>query len=75
MEEKSAIHNEIRMSVGRSMGLFYADEGLIGPQDPEWLQEILSIFIGLFHRVGLMANIAKYNTMACQSRAILTRMS
>ena len=45
------------------MGVFYANEGMIGSWDPEWLQGAINILIGLFIRVGIMANVAKSKTM------------
>ena len=49
------------------MGLFCADVGMIGLSDTEWLQGDINVHIGLFRRVGLMANIEKSNTMNFQS--------
>ena len=41
------------------MGVFYADNCLLGLWDPEWIQGPLNILIGLFHWIDLMDNIAK----------------
>ena len=40
---------------------FYADVGLIGSRDPEWLQGALNVLIRLLRRVGKMPNVAKSN--------------
>ena len=50
----------------RSLVIFYADDGLIGFRDPEWIQGDLNVLIGLLHRVGLMSNVTKSNTMTYQ---------
>ena len=63
------------MAVGRFMGVFYADEGMIGSRDPEWLQGTINVLIGLFRRVILMTNVARSKTMTCQLGAICTGMS
>ena len=34
VEDKFAIHDRLGMAMGRSMGVFYADDGLIGSWDP-----------------------------------------
>ena len=47
-EEKSAIHDGFGMVVEISRYMFYADDGLIGSRDPEWLQGGINILIGLF---------------------------
>ena len=57
------------------IGVFYADDVIMGSQDPEWIQGAIDVLIGLFYRVGLMANVAKYNTMTFQLGAIHTGMS
>ena len=38
VEDESSIHDGLRMAVGRIMGMFYADDGIIGSWDPEWIQ-------------------------------------
>ena len=40
------------------MIVFYSDDGMIGSRDAEWLQVDINVIIGLFRRVGLMANVA-----------------
>ena len=54
------------MAIGRCMEIFYADDGMIGLREPKWLQWSINVLIGIFRRVSLMANVAKYNTMNCQ---------
>ena len=75
MEDKSAVHDGLGMEVGRSLGVFYADYGLIGLRDPEWLKEALNVLIGLFYRVELMANIANSKNTTCQPGELHTGMS
>ena len=54
------IHNGLGHAVGWSLGVLYADDGLLGSWYPEQLQ------CGLFNHIGLMTNAAKSKTMACQ---------
>ena len=72
VEDGSVVHDEFRKAVGRIMGVFYANDGLIGLRDPEWLQGDFNVLIGLFHRVGLVVNVAKSKTMNFQTGAIFT---
>ena len=74
-EVKYATNDGLGMAVGRSMGIFYADDSLIGSQDPEWLQGAINVLIGILHRVSLMPNIVNSNTMTCQPVDICTGMS
>ena len=57
------------------MGMFYANVVMIGSREPEWLQGAINFLIGLFRRVGLMANISEYKTKKFQPGAIHTGMA
>ena len=57
------------------MGVFYADDGLIGSMDSEWIQGAINVFTGLFRRVRMMANVAKVNTTTFQPGEIHTGIS
>ena len=46
------------MAVGSYMGVFYANDVIIVFRDPEWIQGVINVLIGLFQRVGLLANVA-----------------
>ena len=75
MEDESAKHEVLGMTIGRCIGLFYADDGMIGSRYPEWFQEAINVIIELFRRVGLMSNVAKSKIMTCQTGAICMGMS
>ena len=70
VEYKSATHEGLGVVVGQCMGVFYADDGMIGSRNPEWIQGDINVLIGVFIRVGLMENIAKYKTMNYQTGVI-----
>ena len=74
VEDKSATHEGLGMAVGCFMGVFNADGGMIGLRDLEWLKGTINVLIRLFIRIRIMANVEKYNTMTCQTRAICTRV-
>ena len=48
------------------MKVFYAEDGLLGSRDTEWILEALNVFIGLFCWILAMSNVAKSKTMTCQ---------
>ena len=54
VEENYATHKGLALSLGRCMGVFFDDEGIIGSKDTGRLQWAINSFIGLFRRVGLM---------------------
>ena len=47
------------------MAVFYADDGMVGALDPEWLQGAFSALVAIFDRVGLQTNVDKTISMAC----------
>ena len=61
--------------MGRSLGVFYTDNGFLYLQDPEWLYCSINILIGLLQRIGLAYNVDKSKIMTCQPGAILSGMS
>ena len=69
------IHNGLGHVVGKSVVVFYEDDGIIGYQDLEWLHGASNVIIGLFRRIGLMDNVAKSKTMTCQMGEIWLGMS
>ena len=75
MEHESFIQDGLQHAVGQSLGVLYADDELLGSQDPDCLQVALNFFIGLFWRIGLASNIAKSKTIICQPGAIWLVMS
>ena len=50
---------------GHLLALFYADDGMVGASDPEWLQGAFSALVAIFDRVGLQTNVDKTVSMAC----------
>ena len=47
------------------MAVFYADDGMVGALDPEWLQGAFSALVAIFDRVGLQNNVDTTVSMAC----------
>ena len=66
VEDDTIILDGMVHAVGRSMGVFYADDGLIGSRDPKCIQGSLNLLIGMFHWIGLIAKIDKSKMMVCQ---------
>lgn len=55
--------------------LFYADDGLLGSTDPDWLQQAFDVLVDLFERVGLRTNTDKTKVMICMPGHIRDRVS
>ena len=68
--DEYANHEVLGMVVGRFMGVFYADERMIGSRYPECLQVAINVLIRLFRRVGLINNFTESKTMTCHPGAI-----
>lgn len=61
--------------VREHLALFYADDGLIGGPDPEWVQTAFSLMIRLFERIRLKTNLGKTKSMTCVPGYIRGQMS
>jgi hypothetical protein len=61
--------------VGEKCVLFYADHGLVGAMDKDWVQESFDTLINLFERVGLRTNTQKTKAMICTLGHISGRQS
>ena len=48
VEDQLVAHEGLGFLVRRCMGIFYAYDGMVGLQDPEWLKGKLNVLIGLF---------------------------
>ena len=55
----------VRRGGGHFLAVFYADDGMVGASDPEWLQGAFSALVAIFDRVGLQTNVNKTVSMAC----------
>ena len=52
------------------MRLFYADYGMMGSQEPEWLQGIANVLTSLFQWSGLVANVSNSKAITFQTEEI-----
>ena len=75
LEDDVVIHNGLVHAVGWRLGVLYADDGLLGFWDPEWLQGAFNILIGLLLWIGLMYKVAKSKTMKCHQGTIWSGIS
>ena len=62
------------LNSGIFLGVFYAKNGMIGARYSEWLQNALNVLVGLFHRYGIVTNVAKFWTMTCQPKSLKSGM-
>ena len=75
VEDQRVPQDELGETVGICLGVFYADNGMVGSRDSDWLQHVLNVLVGLFRRYDLAANIATSRTMTCQSGSLKAGMS
>ena len=61
--------------MGRCLGVFYADDGMVGSRNSDWLQHTMNVLVRIFRSYGLVANIEKSRTMTCQPGSLRTGMS
>ena len=70
VEYQRVAHDRLGDTVGRCLGVFYANYGMDGSRDSEWPQHAMNVLVGLFRRYGLAANVPKSRTMTCQPGAL-----
>ena len=59
-------HDGLGDSIGQCLGVFYANDGMVGSWDLDWLQHLMNVLVGLFRRYFLEANVSKSHTMTFQ---------
>ena len=75
LEDQRVAHDRLGETVGRCLGVLYADDGIVGSRDPDWLQHAMKVLVGIFRRYGLAGNVTKSRTMAYQPGALRAGMS
>ena len=68
-------HDGMGETVGRCLLVFYADNGMDGSHESDWIHHATDIMVGLFRRYGLAANVSKSRIMTCQAGALRAGMS
>ena len=48
VEDQRVSHDRMGEAVGRCLGVFYADDGMVGSRDSEWLHHLMNVLVGLF---------------------------
>ena len=75
VEDQMVDHERLEETVGKCLGIFYADDGMVGSRDPDWMQHSMNVLVGLIQRYGLVSNINKSRAMMCQPVILRSGMS
>ena len=75
VEDKRADLDGVGENVNICLGVFHANDNMVGYIDSNCLKHSMKILIRIFRRYGLAANIAKSHTMTCQPGALRSGMS
>ena len=59
LEDQLVDQEGLGLAIGRCLVLLYADYGVVGLRDPEWIQGALNVLVGLFHWYILVVIVAK----------------
>ena len=73
-EDHRVDHYGLVDTSGRYLRLFYANYGMVGSRDADWMQHSINFLFGLFRQYSLAANIAKSRTITCQPSALQSGM-
>ena len=66
VEDQRMARDGLGETVRRFLGVFYANYGMVGSHDSDWLKHAMKFLVGLFRRYGMADNVAKLRTMTCQ---------
>ena len=75
VEDQRVAHDGMGEAIGRFLGFFYVDDGMVVSRESEWIQNSMNVLVGIFRCYGISANVAKSCTMMCQSGVIRSGMS
>ena len=67
-------HDGLVDTVECCLGVFYANYGMVGSRDLDWLKHAMKVLVGLFRSYGLGSNLSKSRTMSCQPGALQARI-
>ena len=48
LEDQRVDHDEFGDTVRQCLGVFYADDGMVGSRDADWLKHLMNVLVGLF---------------------------
>ena len=48
VEDQRVAHDGLREAVGRCLGIFYTNDGMVGSRDPNWLQHLMNVMVSIF---------------------------
>ena len=74
VEDQRVDHDGMGETVGRFLGVFYDNDGIVGSRNSEWLQHVMNVLVRLFRRYGLAANVGKSCTMTFYPGALRAGM-
>ena len=75
VEYQRVDHDRMVETIGRCLGVFYADNAMVSSRNSEWIKNTMNVLLGLFKRYGLAANVAKSRTIPCQPGTLRAGMS
>ena len=73
--DQRVYHEGLAVAVRQCLGVFYADDGMVGSRDNYWIQHSMNVMVGLFWRYGHAANVAKSRSMTYQPNTLRSGMS
>ena len=75
VEDQRLDHNGMLEAVGRYLGVFYADDGMVGSKDAEWIKHLMNVLVGLFWWYYFAASANKYRMMTYQPDTLRSGIS
>ena len=75
VEDHRVAQDGLKETIGRYVGVFYADDGMVGSRDLDWQPHALNVLVSLCRRYDLAAIVAKSCTVTCHPRELRVGVS
>ena len=75
VDDQRVDQNGMGETSGRCLGVFYANDDMMGSGDADRLHHSMNVLVSLFQRYCLLANVDKYRSMTCQPGTLRSGMS
>ena len=75
VEDRKVAHDGLVEATVWCLGVLYADGGMVGSREIDWLQKSMNVLVRLFQPYGLADNVAKSFLMTCKPGTLRLGMS
>ena len=72
VEDQRVANDGLGETLGQCLGVFYANDGMVGSQEADWLQHSMNVLVDLLRQYGLAANVSKSHILTDRTGGIVS---